>query len=447
MLFRSAPKTNPFGISWAAVSKANQGQALIVTHQYGAAEAALGSALKMAPLLREARQNMAVAFDCQGNQGNAKQYFFAAVRRQTFPPSDYVEQTPGDPFGQLNEAEVLDTSKGQTLTLPTLDYPQTMDEGKRQANSYVSLEEDIVQNQEPPAQKQLQADETALNQQLQKANPLTAQRTRDILNAIESTLAEPDLAALDKQATAIQGQFHDLQVEGYNQGGCANAGLHDTWLATVERYAIAERKLAAAEYRRQTALAANLKNPIAHQVGLDYARNEVSQEWFLLVDAGNLLAGYDRICDPNVNGSDPVSDSGQQETPPSPPCPSGLIGPDISVNLLVLSFSVNCEEVTVEGEIGEGWLNGFVSGTHNFKKGTNTIYAGAQVGAKGGVGPLSGGVQARGGIYVTVDSSGAFQDGGLRGSSSASVSVGSVTASVSGPEASWSVVGAFSTPG
>jgi hypothetical protein len=112
----------------------------------------------------------------------------------------------------------------------------------------------------------------------------------------------------------------------------------------------------------------------------------------------------------------------------------------------VFSFSVNCEEVTVEAEIGEGWLNAFVSASHNFKHGSNTIYAGAQAGAKINVGPLTGGATARGGVYVTFGADGAVQDVGLRGTTSASATIGPGTASVSGPEASLSLAGAFSPP-
>ena len=166
-----------------------------------------------------------------------------------------------------------------------------------------------------------------------------------------------------------------------------------------------------------------------------------------LVNGGWLpTTGYASICDIVNNPPQQNPDSGQRQTPPSPPCPSGLIGPDFSINLLIISFSVNCEEVSVEGELGEGWLNGFVNVSHNFKTGSNTIYAGAQAGVKINAGPLSGGASARGGVYVTFGSDGGVQDVGVRGETSSAATIGPVTASISGPSTSISFAGAFSPP-
>jgi hypothetical protein len=444
-----APKTQPFGISWKAVRTANRGQALIVTHQFGAAARTLKSALRAAPLLREAEQNMAVAEECAGKK-DAQQYFLGAVRRQTFARGDYVERGPDNPFGQLNEAEVLDTSHGQTLTLPTFKYPRTMDEGWIQAQEWLSLEEQNAETDQTAAISKLNAESAALAKQQAKANPATRQRTQDILMAVGAAGLDPKIRALGDKAANLQDEFSRLQLQGYGQGGCINGGLHGQWLSAVQAYDTAQRAYAVALYRRQTAFAANLRNPLAHEVGVDTARHDVVFNEFLLIDAGKLLSGYDRICDKNPPGAgDENPESGQTQTPSSPPCPSGIGGPDFSLNLLVFSFSVTCEDVTVEAEVGEGWLNGFVSVSHNFGKGSNTIYAGAQAGAKVNVGPLTGGATARGGVYVTFGSDGGVQDVGLRGTTSVSAQVGGDaggSASISGPETSISLVGAFTSP-
>ena len=444
-----AQKTQPFGISWNAVSLANRGQAQIVTHQFGAAAGTLHRALKAAPLLREAEQNLAVAEQCAGKK-DAKQYFLGAVRRQTFAKGDYVGQTIADPFGELNEAEVLDTSRGRALTLPSFKYPQSLDEGRAQRQSWLALENRIVRTDQRAAIAKSNADSAALSARLAKATPATRQRTQDILTAVQAASSDPQIAAWQEKAAKIQTEFTKLQLQGYGQVGCINGGLHATWLAAVQAYDTAQRTFSVLEYRRQTALAANLHNPLAHQVALDTAHQDVTFNLFLIVDAGNLLSGYDAICDPNPNGGGGENpESGQQQTPDSPACPTGIGGPDFSLNLLVFSFSATCEEVTVEAEVGEGWLNGFISVSHNFTKGSNTIYAGAQAGAKVHVGPLTGGATARGGVYVTFDAHGAVQDIGLRGTTSLAAQVGSDaggSASISGPETSISFVGAFTPP-
>jgi hypothetical protein len=179
---------------------------------------------------------------------------------------------------------------------------------------------------------------------------------------------------------------------------------------------------------------------------MDIAKHDAAFNFFSLIDAGNVLAGYDSICDPHHTAVPENPQSGQQQTPDSPACPTGIGGPDFSINLLVFSFAVTCEEATAEAEVGEGWLNGFVSVSHNFTKGSNTIYAGAQAGAKVEIGPLSGGATARGGVYVTFDANGSMQDVGLRGTTSESATISPIQASVSGPEASLSLVGTFSSP-
>ena len=438
-----APQTDPFGISWAAVIDANRGEALLVAHQYQAAQAALKGALTAAPLLREAEQNLTVAYECAGNQAAAKRTYFLGVRRQEFFRGDYSGQTIEDPFGQLNEVEVLDTAHGASLTLPNLKYPTSIDEGVLQRPSWAALESDIVHQQEPALESKLQSEGAQLSRELASASPATITRTYDILTAVNSVSSEPDMLKLANQAGKLQTEFGQLQQQGEGQQGCVNGGLHSTWLATIQRYAVLQRNFASAMYRRQTALAANLADPLAHQLAVDQARYDALPNWFAVVDAGNVLAVYDGICDRNPPTGSEDPQSGSEDAPAGPACPSGLIGPDISLNLLVFSFTVTCEQAKVRATVGEGWVKGFVEGSHSFKNGSNTIFAGAQAGSKISTGPLSGGATARGGVYITFGASGAVQDVGLRAKSSASLTVGNLSGSLSGPELSISFVGAF----
>jgi hypothetical protein len=446
-----APKTDPLGISWRAIALNNRGQALIVAHKFGAAEKALTAARKAAPLLREARQNLALAYDCDGKQSQATHMMFLAVRRQQFPGSDFVDISTGDPFGQLDESEVLDTSRGATLTLPALIFPKTMDEGVAQRDTNFALQHDIVWSQEPAIQAQITADNRALDAQLANATSATKRRTQEIISAPVYAMLGSRMTELRNKTLAIQSQMHDIQLQGESQAGCANAGLHGQWLSALQNYDAAQRTYAAAEYKLETALAANLKNSAAHKVMLDQARLNATQNFFSLVAEQGFLDSYDSICDTNIVPSASTVDSGQTDTPPSPACPSGIVGPGFTVNLLVFAFSVTCEEVKGRVTIGSGWLNGFVSVSHNFRNATNTIFAGPQVGAKIDTGPFEGGVTARGGIYATFNVDGSIADVGLRAESSAGAKieyggekVGGV--SIAGPSASISLAGAFAPP-
>ena len=197
-------------------------------------------------------------------------------------------------------------------------------------------------------------------------------------------------------------------------------------------------------YRRQTALAANLKNKNAHNLAMDDARLGAVENLSLIVGGGHDLTFYDLVCykQPVPEGG-AVDRSGTNQMPASLPCPSGLMGPDFSLDLVVISFSATCEEVTFDLAIGEGWLNAFVSLSHNFKRGSDTIFAGPKLGAKLKIGPLGAGVTARGGIAVTFGADGSLQDIGLRGNTSSDVTVSQGTASIAGPSASLSFLGAF----
>ncbi len=436
-------KTSPFGISWSAISQASRGQALIVTHSYRQAETALNAALKSAPLLREAEQNMAVAYDCQGNTKKATQFLVAAVRRQKFTAKDFVT-IPGDPFGQLDLGQVLDTSKGKTLTLQTIDYPESMKKGWEQYSAFVNWQQQLDQ-QSRALREQGGRDGLALAKQM-KYGTLTYRRTYAILTGLRVLGGyDPALEALDHAVDAASDRMSVLDGQSFTQiNGCKNAGLHGAWLAATEGYDAAMRRYAVALYRRQTALAANLKNRNAHNLAMDDARLSAVENLRFIVGGGHQLTFYDLICyqKPAPEGGS-VDRSGTNQMPPSLPCPSGLIGPDFSFSLLVFSLSATCEEVTFDLAVGEGWVNAFISLSHNFKTGSNTIFAGPQLGAKLEIGPVGAGVTARGGLSVTFGADGSVQDIGMRATSSSDLTVGPGTASVSGPSASLSFLGAF----
>jgi len=450
-----APKTNPFGIPWSALMMANRGQALIVTRQYAQAEKALAAALKAAPLLREAKQNMGVAYACQGDDEHAKRYLIAAVRRQTFR-GDYLITTPPPPPGEekLNPVEVLDTSQGQTLTLKTLDYPNTWQEGKTQWPKWQAMQNDIVAQVTALTQK-LTSDQMALNGYLQTVNPLTRQRTQEIIDAALSAAGAPDIQLLQEEAGKYGSQISSLQTRGYGDAGCLDKSLHAEWLLAAENYDRAERAYAAAVYKRTTGLAANLANPLPRAVVMDEARLYALTNLGLMVGQGQLLSHYDDLCHLDEEGApSPEPASGQDQTPDSQPCPKGITGPDFELELLAFSFLVHCEEVTLRAST-PSWLSPFIAVTRNFGNGSCTIFAGGQVGKKISWGPLAGGATARGGVYVTFGADGSVQDAGLRSTTSLGASVGVSGAPgvgaggkipISGPGASISFAGVFGPP-
>jgi hypothetical protein len=447
-----APKTHPFGLTWKTMIAANRGQAQVVAHQYAAAERTLTAVLRQSPLIVEADKNLAVAYACQGKSAKATRYLVFGATRQTFSKGDYIGRTPITPYGAVNPAEVLDTKKGVALTLPAYRYPATMDEGRAQKLTWISLSSQATSAQSAAINAE-RNDQTALVAQLAKASAATRLRTQQIIAAIEGAASEPDLVSEAKSPAELQGELSRLQLRGYGQGGCIDGGLHGTFQSTVTSYDHAERAYASDVYRRMTGLAANLKNPTAHQLGIDYAREFAAEANELLLSAGTQIAEYDDICDPNDNspGSENPQTSGG-DTPASDPCPTGIAAPNVYISLFLASLNVSCETVTVEVDFTEGLIGAFVGGTHNFANGSNTIYAGAEAGLKTpaiGSAEFQAGPSARAGIYTTFGADGSVQDVGVRASSQLSLGItqgqAGGTYAISGPSVSFGFVGGLTT--
>ena len=194
----------------------------------------------------------------------------------------------------------------------------------------------------------------------------------------------------------------------------------------------AERKLGIAEYQFDTALAADLANPVAHELALAQARYVLEMGFNLraVVSVALVTETADRICSKSSapSGTDV---NGTLTAGGVPPCPSGLQGIDVGLSLGFVSFSVNCEEVGVDVS-SLSWIGGFGNLSHNFRTGSTTIYVGPQVGVNVSVGPFGGGASARVGGYITIDASGTISDIGMRGQVSAGGSVGAATAYTGG---------------
>jgi hypothetical protein len=438
------PAVDAFGIGWPAVIDANRGQALMSLHQYGTAETALQAAVHAAPLLSEADQNLGVAFDCQGNGTKAQKYLVAAVTRQEFAGDDYIGKTIEDPFGELDPAEVLDTSMGEELTLEKFHYPKDVAEGHAENDFFNTYAPEQTAKYTQLSQR-FESDQAALFAELDHESELTQERTSEIEQAVGQAGDEPNIASLQSDVSGTQNRL--LEIIGQEEGpsGCLDHGAsHATLIERLGAADAALRKYAGALYERQTALAANLADPLAHQVALDQANAGAQGNFMLLVGEWSALTSYDAVCDSSAPNPENAQ-SAQRVQPPSRACPSGLSGLGFTLNLLVLEFKVSCEKASVEATIGSGvLLNGFVRVEQNFAKGTVTVFGGAKAGVKVSLGPFSGGATARDGIYVTFGPDGTVQDVGARNTTSASLKLGAYGVSISGPEATFSFVGLFS---
>lgn len=437
------PRTDPFGIGWPAFINADRGAALTVRHQFRLAETALQEALKAAPLLTEADQDLGVAYGCQGQTSRSTRYLVAAVTRQQFAAGDYVDHTTGDPFGQLNPADTLDTSQGEQLTLEQFRVPVTVAQGAAESIFFQSYSEQQVARMSQ-LNTQASRDQAALFAQLDHKNSATYNRTEQIEQAIGDAGNEPDIAPLLTAATDADTSLQEVLSSLMGPRGCPDGGASHGQLTTrLSAVDAAWRKYATTLYERQTAFAADLSDPAAHNYAIDQAEYQAQATFAHIVNDWALTTSYDNLCAASGAPPDnPITEHRQEPTPGA--CPTGSVNPSFSVNLLIFSFGVDCETISAEVVLGDGWINGFLGVSKNYRTGGTTIYGGPQVGVKVSAGPFAGGATARGGVYVTFGSDGNVVDVGMRAGSSIGAEVGPTAASISGPDATWSFVSTFS---
>jgi hypothetical protein len=425
------PKIAPFGVSFTALLENNEGQALLGTHQFGAAVTALTKATGASKVLRESRQLLAAAYLCAKNKGNAGKFLIAGTFRQDTDIVDTRDQNP---------AEVLDTSHGKTLELPVYSYPSTAKLGAAELQLWGSLQTALLDNQVASLNKKYSADYAALTKAEAHWNALTKARTNQILADVrDAPDIVPELKTLANKALTAETDISTLIEKGEGEAGCLNHNLHGQLLSAVQAFDTEERDSAKANYKMETAFASNLHNALAHRIGNETAALQSMFSDSVLISAGADISGYDAICYQGEPGTPPKGvSSGEVSDPASLACPTSI--PHLTLKLIVADFSISCEsvslEVSPEGEIF------FVSGEHNFKTGNNTLF----VGAKLDVGIAS----VHGGAFVTVDANGNPVDGGLRDDTSIGLGVaGPVGVSVDGPSGQIGIAGgpSISLPG
>jgi hypothetical protein len=414
------PGRSPYGISRLAELDDDRGYALIALHQWRAAGAALSSAYRRSPLLTEAEHNLAVVDVCTGNPGKASALLAAAARRDRFAAAQLIVDKVTNSNVPVASA-TFDLSDAQTPVLPQLTYPPDAPHGVSASPEFQALD------------LQLQGKATAnaqtvgrLTQVLdtQRLSALTLQRTHDILAAIGNAEQDPSIKPLaDAKTAAVVAEGYAFRT--YDQG----CGGRAAWLNAQGILYAAETKLAIAEYRFDTGLAADLANAVAHQLALAQAQYVLDAGFNLtaVAPAALVTSVGDRICAQQQTAPQQQDVNGSLSDPGVPPCPSGLQGIDFSLNLGLASLSINCEEVSI-GASSPGWIGAFGNVSHNFRSGSTTIFAGPQVGANIQAGPFGGGAQAQVGGYITINGQGTITDVGMRGQISAGGSVGPASA-------------------
>ena len=450
------------GIDRTARMLNNQGYALIRLGRWSEAVPLLKTAIAREPLLNEAQRNLAVALLCLGNAAAAGEAKRAGARRNHF-------EDIGDPAmpQTFDPAKAYDLSKGQAVKLPALTYPRTLDEAAGAAPKF-----------ESDWRKRDSQAKALLSQALSYRAPFGTKSTLTVLRIVHiddlaaNQKATPELAQLftswraDLQHLADltvkwNGDFASATTDCINRFGqtgtaaidcwnawCASAQpvAHTGWLSSVKQTDKSLRAWADSYSRFASGLAANLEDPAAHQWVL------VDEQYWLMANYGLLLDSAQTWLNNMALGkgtcfaqaTDAPSETSDGDTASGVSCTDLIGGAAFSLNLEVFTVNVSCEEVGIEGEapLLEGGLaeaGGFASVSYKFKNGSTTVFAGTYA-KTNEIGGLSAG--AKGGLYMTWDQGGNMQDVGMRGETSIDQSHGAGSASVSGPEASYSFLGA-----
>lgn len=437
------PRRSPLAIPAKALISANRGWALLALGQWAAAEKELAKAAAQAPLLSEAKRNLAHAQTCQAKFAAAAKSLQAGARRQapragtTVTTVDEAEQPRDD---QLAPDRWLDLSRGVEPSLPSYRWPSSEAEGKAMRDSLDGLYRAANQRQIELSNQVGEANRRA-GAEAQSLSPLTRARIDQLWRAQASVDRHPDLRPLyldfQAKASAVR-RIHTRYGSGQAGVTCGEPSFQE-WRQALIAYDDAARAWVRASYGRMTAIAANAGLPSQHEALMLRAKQSASVFLTGVLQMGSYLAYKGWSCH-----EDPVAAASAGEdttqTPDSLACPSGLAGKAFKGKLgSVLSVSVECEKIGVEADAG-GVLGVFGQITHNGIRGETTIFVGPRAKLRT-PGPLGPGATYKDGIYVTFGRDGTVTDFGARVEASVNFAAGDGSAQIKLDTMDFSLVG------
>ncbi|MGE4425762.1 MAG: tetratricopeptide repeat protein [Solirubrobacteraceae bacterium] len=437
---RKAPKRGSMGHPPKALLDNARGYALLGLRRWKDAGKALTAAVRRAPRLTEARANLAHAELCQGNRAAAAKTAVAASRRTPPAAKDVVRNDPertGTPLvEQLNPASWLDLGRGVYPTLPTWPVPRNEAEGA--ALFHALNERHKAMNRQSIA---LSGQVPALNQaaaaSLARQSPATRARVEGLRLAMGRTDLVPELRELHARHDATGNEVRRIHtLYGSGQAG-STCGMFGPWRAAYLAYEEATRALVREQYRWQTAVAANVKDPAVHAAMMRDVRGTAVIYLSGALQHAAALAYNGFVCDDADTAPAGAGDD-DGDMPDGPACPTGLKSAAFRVALPGVELSVSCEAVGFELEAGSAWLTGFVNVSRNVRKGETTVFVCPR--AKTPSGPFGPSAQIEDGIYVTVGPDG-VRDAGIRVSQTLVGQAGPASVAISGDSMDFSFVG------
>lgn len=436
-----AGANGPMGISTAAVALNNRGLALLALSRYSDAVAPLGQAIAKAPLLAEARRNLAVAFLCSGRDALATTTYGDGLHRNAAIPAVEAGDTPG-PNVQPKADAVLDLSHGEQGSLPKLVVPPNPGAGVKSADS---LDAAFHSRKDEAFSLTMQGSTRSLQTGVTAGFELV--RITGIEDAAINWMHQrPDLAAQHAQLLSDEQQMdaqfektwlHDVPAIAEDcgnkpttaernacyQGPCRSAidAAHQQWLPVATDGNQVAHDWASGLYNYATAVAANLHNPAAHDATVLLTRATIWDN-FATYELGRVASwaaaekDYSECIDASTG--DDEAEQGSPEEPSGIPCPPQLDALHLSIDLSVIKIAVSCESISA-GTGLPGVVAPFGNVSYAFKTGTTTAF----VGLKTGLSAPGFDVGAKGGFYMTWDGHGNPTDCGVRATASAGTAI------------------------
>jgi len=432
-----APKRGPLGQPPRALRQNARGHALLGLGRWKEAEQALRPAVAAAPLLREARANLAHAELCRRGSAAAARTAVAATRRAGAPAQ--TTSTPPEDGPVVVQAATplwLDVAPGVLPTLPSWSVPRDESESRGMLEG--------LRERERAQFGAFSQVVTAMQAAAAAAAPARARLSAaggGYLRALDVAFARPQLQPglrdVYARTTAADGAWRRLQSRDLGPAGSA-CGHFGEWRAAYLAHEDAARAWMREQYRYQSGIAANVADPALHASYMARARMSLATVMNLVRQSARSLAEYGSSCAERTAAVG-VEEQGQLEQPDSLACPPALKGLSFRVKVQVVQIALSCESASIELDSGT-WIGAFVNVGHNVRKGETTVFVGPR--AKTTVpGPLGTGASVKDGLYVTVGNDGTIRDVGARVSVAASATSGQASTAYTIDSMDFSLVG------
>lgn len=478
------PLGSPLGIPGRAFLLTNRGAALIAIGRPAEAEATLREAVSLAPELAEARAMLAFALHGQDDEEKKAQgvRFLAVARKRATvktaeqatspPPAPPREEPPperpadGQAYtaeqldrmaerlrrGRPPAREVFDVSRGRSHVLPSLKIPRTVGEAAGMRDAVWKFHEHLQAKQARYVRRMNELHDL-MGRRLRsgQTSPASDARARAVFWYISHTYTEREFRAQfatmhraihDRGSGSFGGDtgnpFGSLEMKAKQdevlasslsfEQTCARmaeigAEFHGQWQGPIRNLYNEVGLFSQREYRFQTALAANLADPVHHEYAMCLIRSlaiarfmDVLSPVMAVTNWASHYASSWRI--PVAAGEEPQDG----EYPDAGMCPSHLKGQyKVKVSFKFVELSGNCEKVGMEVSAGE-WIKAFGEVERTFE-GETSVFVGVagEVRAPGAV--VSPEAAVKSGVFVKWDKNGDLVDFGFKRTEAAGVSL------------------------